>query len=452
MKILLISNGFPPRQWAGTETYTAGLAAELSKRGHQVQVLCGGNWQEDTDYWNKPNDELHQGIPVRRINLNWAKSPDPFRYLFDNPVVANYLRDYLKELQPDLVHVTSCERLSASVLAVVKQAGLPLVLSLTDFWFLCPRITLLRGDNENCDGQTTTWDCLKCLAHGSKVYRWPRSILPESGVAALLTTVSTIPAITRHSGLRGMIGDVAGRKRYLRAAFELADYRTTASQFVHDLFVNNGFDAPIQIQPYGHNIDWLEQYRGKTASNQIRIGFIGQIVPPKGVHLILEALHLLEPYQREYFRIFIYGNLQKAVEYGNQLRQLAATLPNVEFCGTYLHEQSGDVFANFDFLVVPSLWYDFPLVVHEAFASQTPVIATRLGGMAEVVQHNINGLLFERGNVADLAAQLRRMIEEPGLLDQLRAGIQPVKTVATETTELETIYHQLTTRHIHSHS
>jgi glycosyltransferase involved in cell wall biosynthesis len=452
MKILLISNGFPPRQWAGTETYTAGLAIELGKRGHQVHVLCGGNWQEDADYWNEPTDEFYQGIPVRRINLNWTKAPDPFRYLFENSVVADYLRNYLKIIQPDLVHVTSCERLSASVLTVVKQAGLPLVLSLTDFWFLCPRITLLRGDSENCDGQTTTWDCLKCLAHGAKIYRWPRSVLPEPGVAALLTAVSRFPIFTRQSGLRGMVGDVAGRKRYLRTAFQLADYRTTASKFVHDLFVNNGFDAPIQIQPYGHNIDWLEQYRGKTASQYIRIGFIGQIVPPKGVHLILEALHRLEPHQREQFRIFIYGSLQKAVEYGNQLKQLAAKLQNVEFCGTYLHEQSGDVFANFDFLVVPSLWYDFPLVVHEAFASQTPVVATRLGGMAEAVRHDVNGLLFERGNVADLAKQFLRMIEEPGLLERLRTGIQPVKTVATEVTELEAVYGHLTTQQTHPHS
>ena len=77
MKILFISNGFPPRQWAGTETYTAGIAQELDRQGHQVQVLCGGDWQEGPEYWNGYTDEFYQNIPVRRLNFNWTKAPDP---------------------------------------------------------------------------------------------------------------------------------------------------------------------------------------------------------------------------------------------------------------------------------------------------------------------------------------------------------------------------------------
>jgi glycosyltransferase involved in cell wall biosynthesis len=89
------------------------------------------------------------------------------------------------------------------------------------------------------------------------------------------------------------------------------------------------------------------------------------------------------------------------------------------------------------------VWYDFPLIIYEAFATKTPVIATDLGGMAEAIQHGATGLLFERGDAGDLARQLRRVIEEPGLLDSMKRQIPPVKTIAEEVNELEAIYFEL---------
>jgi glycosyltransferase involved in cell wall biosynthesis len=444
LKILFVSNGYPPRQWAGTETYTAGIAQELQKRGHQVQVLCGGDWDNGPSYWNGCTDEEYQGVSVRRLHLNWMKAPDPFRYLYDNRRVADYTAGYLAKIQPDLVHVTSCERLSASVLRAVKRAGLPLVLSLTDFWFLCPQITLLRSDGENCDGLTTAWDCLRCKLYHTKAYRWPSLFLSEQSVSRLLTAVSKHPTLTRQRGLRGYAGDMQDRKIFLRQALSLTDERITASHFVHDLFVENGVELPIRVQPYGHDLSWLRGYVGKSASTNIRIGFIGQILPSKGVHLLLRAASELQDELGDRFSLLVYGNMDKQPEYSVQLRELASTVKCVQFCGTYAHEDSARIFTNLDILVVPSVWYDFPLIVYEAFATKTPVIATNLGGMAEAVQHGVTGLLFERGDVDDLAKQIRQLIENPSLAKSMKNQIPPVKTIAEEVNEFETIYHQLT--------
>ena len=440
MKILLISNGYPPDQWAGTETYTAGIAQALHAQGHQVQILCGGKWQKGAHYWNGYSDHLEQGIPCRRLHLNWTKAPDPFRYLYDNPVVADFLRGYLDEIQPDLVHITSCERLSAGTLNVVKEAGLPLVLSLTDFWFLCPRITLLRSDGDNCDGQTTPWDCLECQLRHSRVYRWSQRLLPEATFEHVFTGISKRPELTRLRGLRGMAGDMEGRKDALYQAFCQADVRITASRFVRDIFMANGFTEPILVQPYGHDLSWLDGHTTKTPSAVLRLGFIGQISPAKGVHLLIEAVKRLPAEVAKRCKVSIYGNMAANPDYSAQLCRLAEGAPNIEFCGIYAHADSGRVFANLDVLVVPSQWYDFPLIIHEAFAAQTPVIATRLGSMAEAVTHDVNGLLFERQNVEDLARQLQRLCEEPGLLPKLQAGMPAVKTIESEVDELIEVY------------
>ena len=100
--------------------------------------------------------------------------------------------------------------------------------------------------------------------------------------------------------------------------------------------------------------------------------------------------------------------------------------------------------SDIDILVVPSIWYEnSPLVIQEAFAAGIPVMASNLGGMAEAIRDEVDGLLFERGDVEDLAGKLRRFAQEPELLNQLKMGIPSVKSIETEVEELEKIYYEL---------
>jgi glycosyltransferase involved in cell wall biosynthesis len=104
----------------------------------------------------------------------------------------------------------------------------------------------------------------------------------------------------------------------------------------------------------------------------------------------------------------------------------------------------GRILSGLDVLVVPSRWYENqPGVILEAFAAGVPVVATDVRGMSEFVKHEQNGLLFELENEKDLAWQLRRLAEEPGLIERLRNGIAPVKTVREDVDELEKLYKSL---------
>lgn len=448
MKILFITNGYPPNRWAGTETYTAGIADELQRRGHEIQVLCVGNWEEGLSNLNGSIVDFFHSVPVRRLNINWVKAPDPFESLYKNPVIANHLVNYLQEIKPDLVHVTSCETLSASILQVVKEAGLPLVLTLTDFWFLCPRINLLTSDGSNCNGATTPWQCLRCQLLTSKAYRWPKRFLPERLVSSLLMRISRNPILTRQPGLRGMAGDMQKRKEFLSQAITWPDVRITASSFARDVFVSNHVQAPITLLPYGHDLSWLKGDVGKTESGRLRIGFIGQISDSKGVHILIKALNSLKEKYWDKISLSIYGNTDHSVDYSKELFELAKDNGDIQFCGTYPHDQSSKIFSDLDVLVVPSLWYDFPLVIYEAFATKTPVIATNLGGMAEAVKHEVNGLLFERGNADDLARQFMRLIDEPDLLYKLQTGIPLVMQIEEHVDQLERIYFDLISQYL----
>ncbi len=166
------------------------------------------------------------------------------------------------------------------------------------------------------------------------------------------------------------------------------------------------------------------------------------MAPHKGCDLLIRAFRSL-PRGLE-ATLDIYGNLERFELFAEELRGLAGDDERINFAGPFARERVGQVLAGLDVLVVPSRWYENqPGVIFEAFAAGVPVVATDVGGMSEFVKHEENGLLFELENAKDLAWQLRRLGEEPGLIEKLRDGIGPVKTVKENVDELEKLYNTL---------
>lgn len=444
MNILLITHFFPPTHTAGTEKRTFGYAKTLLEHGHSVQVLCVGSWGKGRRYWNEHSDEIHQNIPVRRIHLNWKLAPDPNRYLYNNPVVEQHLKKWLVEWKPDVVHITSCLTLSASVINAVNAGKIPIVLTLTDYWFICPRINLVRQDGSLCDGRTTPWDCLEDMFEYSKIYRGITHLFPAGTARSLLTAISRNPLITRMRGFRGKMRDMEDRKKFLGSMLEKVTIMTAPSNSLSNTIRRSGVMFPIKVVHSGHDLSWLESNLVRTGSEKIRLGYIGQIIPLKGVDVLVSAFVKKDIYEN--MHLAIYGARHKNPEYMRTLLaiiQQEADAP-IEFRGEFPHEQLGAVLSEIDVLVIPSLWTENnPRVIQEAFAAKVPVIASDVEGISEFVENEVNGLLFERGNIDDLGRKLQRIYHEPGLLNQLQSGIPPVKVIEDEVLEYEEIYKTL---------
>lgn len=444
MRVLFLCHFFPPTHTSGAENYTFNLARALVTQGHQVQVLCAGTWDSGERYWNGYSDETYAGIQVRRLQLCWHKAPNPNRYLYDNPMTAAHLRDWLPEIRPDVVHITSCYTLSANVIQVCKDTGLPVVLTLVDFWFLCPSLHLLRSDGELCDGRTTPWQCLRCMLTEARAYRWLAGLLPDRFVEPVLTAASRRAVVNGQRGLRGMALNMAERKQVVTRQLRQTDLILAPSSFLASVHAAVVEGLPIHVQAHGHDLGWLTGYPGKTSDVTLCFCYMGQIAHDKGVHVLIEAFLSLPATPG--VELNIWGSLDSS-PYATRVQELAAQSGSIRLRGRFPRSQLPNVFAQADVVVVPSIWYENnPLVIQEAFAAHVPVIATDLGGMAEFVQHDVNGLLFARGNAQDLAQQMRRVVQEPTLLPRLRAGIPPVKTMAKEIGELVSAYQRLQRR------
>lgn len=456
LRVALASHFYPPEQVGGAETYTHALAAALRRAGHEVAVLTGAGWRASGRRPLSVRHDEYEGVPVTRLQLDWTAPPDPFRYAYDNPEVERFLLAYLPTLQPDVLHVTSCYTLSSSVLAAAQQLGIPTVVTLVDFWFICPRHTLLRGDGTLCDGRVRPADCLRCLAGGTKLYHAARWALPAPWAGDLLLWVGRQPWLSRRPGLRGLFGDYGARARVVGERLARADRAIAPSRFLKQVMLQSGALPPrpdweerMVVLPYGledaaaaqlAEVRRRREAEGRPAGG-LRVLYVGQISPIKGVEVLLRAFRQLPAPDAT---LTIHGDPTLAPGYVAELRALAEGDPRIRFAGRFERAEVGRAYAGGDVLVVPSRWYEnTPLVVAEAFAAGLPVVATNLGGMSEVVLEGENGLLFPRDDAAALAGRLRRLAEDPQLLARLRAGVRPPPSLTEQAARIIDLYRSL---------
>jgi len=430
MRVLLAVHHFPPRYTGGAEWRAYRTAAALQAHGHQVSVICVERLAEGPAGGVAWTDDVYQEVRVRRLSFNLTAAPDRFTWLYNNPWIGEHLQGLMAELHPDLFHLFSGYLMTGSVLRAAQRLGIPAVVSLTDFWFLCPRIQMLRTDGRVSTLPIRAARCARCLGEEKRRYRWLGRFLP--GVMDNYWRLR-----------RTEVRKLAARAAFLREALNGAAAIISPSQFVQAFHIQAGIDPGRMIYcRQGHDFPNLtEAGLKKTPAACLRVGYLGQVAEIKGVHLLFEAVRHLPA---SAVQALVYGDTAPYPAYTRRLSRLAASDSRLCLAGTYPREALSRILRTLDVIVVPSLWYEnSPNVILEAFAHRTPVIASNLGGMAELVQPGKNGLLFAPGDARDLARQLQRLLAEPALLPTLRTGIEPIRTVADEMDQLEAIYSQV---------
>jgi glycosyltransferase involved in cell wall biosynthesis len=124
------------------------------------------------------------------------------------------------------------------------------------------------------------------------------------------------------------------------------------------------------------------------------------------------------------------GTDYQTPEFLARFEALVAAAPDARHHGAYVRGALPQLIAGADWVVMPSVWWEnAPLVIQEAFLHRRPVIASAIGGMAEMVKDGVNGLLVPPDDPAALAAAMRRAAMEPGLWRKLKAGIGKPVTI-----------------------
>ncbi len=456
-KVLLTVHKFFPEHRAGTEVLTLNIAKELQVRGYEVLVVTAN--PPDVDARRKEGDVKetstyeYEGVPVHVIEEPLRLKDYRFSFEYDHPHIKEHFKKLFEDFKPDLVQIVHAQNHSASVIDVAREMYIPVIFYSTDFWFVCPIVQLKRPDGSICRGPGPgALKCLDCYT--------PRLFPPVEEFKQALGV--KYPATAKQSNLLHSATIKALYSAYIASKLpeattatlkRPAKLRNTANQMqaimvptqlMKDIFCENGIEAKlIHHVPFGIHLDALTAHIEKVPSDIVRVGFIGTLFEHKGVDLLIKAFLALPPDAK--CNLSIYGSTEQFPEYGKKLLELAAdgssNSKKITFKGTFPQAQFGEILSNIDVLVIPSRWYEnTPLVMQSALATKTPLIATDLGGMAEIIEHDKTGLLFKLNSADSLKEQLLRVINDPSLLTRFRAAIKPERSVEDMVDDIEKIY------------
>ncbi len=418
MRLLHLVHQYPPDYLGGTELYTQTLANRQVEASHEVTVFYPSPAI-------LPGEGLHiateKGVRVYRASVGPRTRTQVFRDTFRQPNLVAALQTILDNERPDIVHIQHLMGMPLDLVDLLMEAGIPYVLTLHDYWYICANAQLLTNtDHTICAGpDRIAVNCAQCaIARAGK-----------GGVRWLA------PALTPIMGYRN---------RRLRAVLAGAQHVIAPTEFVGRTYAAHGV-ASENIVVIQHGIELPPETTSGALSKiaaprklpPLRIGYIGSIGWQKGVHVLINAVNELPP---DSAQLTIYGNPSNFPDYAARLKRLMRR-SDITMAGQLPREHLWTALAELDLVVLPSLWYEVsPLVIDEAFAASVPVVASNIGGLAEKIADGLNGRLFPPGDAAALGQVLAEVLSEPHLLHRWQNGVPPVKTITDHVREIEALY------------
>lgn len=444
MRILLTTHAFLPDSVAGVEVYTFRLATALIELGHAVAVVTAVH-----DLAAVPHSVRRRKVGLLDVvEIVNTHAEGTLQATYRNSTIDGILDELVRDFRPDCLHAQHVLNLSSGLFASASSRRLPIFLTLHDYWLSCPRDGLrIQADGTLCvsvDHRT----CASCLADSPylppPLQRGAVKALQRAGLGRLLhlsrrwwpgTTLRILSALRHTSPARPLqlASDLDLRDDHLRERVATATAILAPTRFAGERAIEWG--APrdrVRVLSLGAVTG---PTRKREAASRRRFAYLGTVAPHKGLHVMLEALMGLP---KRDWSLDIIGNPAINPAYTERLRTLAQGDERIRFLGPVPPAQQERLWSSIDVLVLPSLWWEnSPLAVLEALSAGIPVVASRTGGVPEILPSGA-GILVPPGDVAGLRAVLEEVIDGRlfnGPLDPL-----PLKTAREGALELSALY------------
>jgi glycosyltransferase involved in cell wall biosynthesis len=327
---------------------------------------------------------------IREVLVTSETDAEFFSWL--DPAYAVNWADVLLDVRPDVVHLHHYYHVGLELPLLVNRLlpAAAVVVTLHEFFAICR----LSGQMVDSLGHLCTASsperCARCLG-------WP-------------------------------VHRTFARRDYLQRALRHVDRFVTPSDFVRRRYVDWGLpNDSIRCVPNVLELDELDVAPPRDISARgLRLAYIGQVTPTKGVDVLVEAVKLARRHDPSAIEaVEVHGGGEDRFEdhFQRLVRDLRAGADSsVRFLGPYAQQDLPGILDGVDAVVVPSVWWEnSPVVIEEALARRVPVICSDIGGMAEKIRDGIDGWHFQAGNQASLAELLVRLSQLGSLdLPQMR--------------------------------
>lgn len=403
MKILVISNIYPPYFVGGYELACRKMVLALEELGHDVRVLTStyGVGKETVD-----------GRVHRLLQINFDRLPSLIKVLLKEITNQQHFRKLCMEFEPDVVFCWNMSNISLSLVCIANDLNIPVSYYVFDNWL-------------------ATCEMDQWFQHSISLAPLCKFLLHYSQHSLRIMDA------TEPNGLNLAIF----ASNYLKNVACLTGKDTTESEVLHW-----GVSPETSVA-------------SPEAKLQNSILYVGQIVPLKGVHTLVEAIGLLyRDFGLASVNLTIVGDDKFNPVYVSHLRGLISSygITNcVRFVGKISSDKIGEFLETHRIFVFSSVWDEpFGISQLEAMASGLVVVGTATGGSAEILKHDVNGVVFERENPQDCARQIHRLIEDSDLYMRLRvagmASVQNDFNFETAVCKMERILKEIAVMHTHS--
>lgn len=411
-RLVHLVHGWPPYALGGTELYARWL------------VVRQARWRRPSVYARLAHpkrslgdvvERLDEGVRVRLLVNNFLQRNPLSRNGLEDRSIERDFRRFLKEEEPSLLHVHHLAGHVSSLPAIARDAGCRVVFQLQDWWALCARVNLFHRRGVLCSGPGAA-RCSACLP------------------------------LTRAPGSR-LWNPLLYRLRWhrMRRALAAADLLVAGSHHVVESHRQWGFlppGVPVRVVPYGIDREPLEGHdrrHGAPPARPLRVGYVGALLPHKGVDVAVEAFRDLTP---EEATLDVWGNPTGDPSYVARLRERAGV--NVRLRGTFPESEKGRLLSSLDLLLMPSVGLEsFGLVAREAMSVGVPVLVSRRGALVELMEGDVPGEAVEAGNPVAWRQALRRLTADPARLTRWQQRLLPVKGMDEHAEEVEELYREV---------
>lgn len=390
MKVLFLVHQFYPKYFSGTEAVTLNIARMTQISGNKVRVVTyDPTYRLDNEqkFGMKVHysDTFYGTVPVTEFYIE--NPPHDIDTKIDDEDTLSFARMMLDREKPDVVHATHLMRVNP-FLTAAQERGIPCVLTLTDFWTICPRVNMVDKAGNICFGNEKGGICAgRCRDNVNYALRF-------SKITELLKNAKLV---------------------------------TAPSLYVQRVIEN---EINLGIEIFSHGIDYTKVPSEHTTCRRhkrIRIGFVGTLIEHKGVENLLSAFSAVKNRQID---LVLYGSGR--TEYEQKLKNSIQD-DGICWMGACSRAEVMNAYNMMDILVVPSVCCEtYSLAKNEALASGVPVIVSNLGALPEQISNGKNGFIFDPAHVDELTDILQKINDNPQILNDLRKNVQMISVPSIE--------------------
>lgn len=391
MKVMFVSNLYPPNAVGGYEELCWEVASRFVSLGHSVSVVTSAHGGEVASW---PDQEVHQVLQLLIGKSVYHSFDGPrFRRATIHAQNTQAMTEAVKRIKPDIIFCWNLFALDAAFFDWFRACELPVVVMLTDNWLA----SMLNSE------------------FVSEFFR--QSVNGDVQEAHLLKNecfASAVPA-----NVTAIFGSHFMREFYVAAGVS----------FQNDVVIHNGVNLRKDSAA-------PRTFQSLPAGSRVSLLFAGRVVDIKGAHTAVEALCHLRAQRPEIdWHLDLVGDARD-VKYSQRLRELAAkkdSLDKLHFLGRVTPDALPEMFASHDIYLFPSLYEPFSLTLIHALSSGIPTVASRVGGNPEIVRDGETGLLFVKSDSKGLAAAVLRLTDDVALAERIsKKGMIEAQRYSTE--------------------